>query len=171
MNRLIEILNCDSRYGIGKRNGLLFRQPKDMAFFKATTLGHTVVMGENTLLSFPNAKPLPGRTNIVLSQDPTHNYENVVNVHDFSEFLSQIRLALEKDDVYVIGGASIYRQLLPYCDEVLLTKIQADGGAEVFFVNIDEDPGFKLLSQTEPEEDNGRMIAFCRYANLKKMPL
>ena len=81
MNKLIEILNCDSKFGIGKKNDLLFHLPLDMAFFRKTTSGHTVVMGENTLLSFPGSKPLPKRKNIVLSQDPTHNYEGVVNVH------------------------------------------------------------------------------------------
>ena len=83
MNKIISILNCDKNYGIGKKNGLLFRLPKDMAFFRQSTKGHVVAMGENTLLSFPNQKPLPNRTNIVLSQDPTHEYENVVNVHSF----------------------------------------------------------------------------------------
>ena len=163
--KLISILNCDNKYGIGKRNGLLFRQPKDMAFFRATTSGHIVAMGENTLLSFPGSKPLPKRVNIVLSQDPNHNYQGVLNVHSFEDFLQQIAIAKEKDDVFIIGGASIYKQMLPYVDEVYLTKIDADGGAEVFFVNIDEDPNFELVSETVPEEDNGNMIRFCVYRN------
>ena len=170
-HQLIEILNCDKRYGIGKKNGLLFRQPKDMAYFRSTTLGHCVVMGENTLLSFPNSKPLPKRKNIVLSQDETHEYEGVINVHSFEDFLSKIKEELEHDDVYVIGGASIYRQMLPYCDKVLLTKIDADGEAEVFFENLDKTPSFSLKSQSEWEEDNGNMICFCEYVNLQKKPL
>ena len=169
--KLISILNCDKNYGIGKRNGLLFVQPKDMAYFRSTTSGHTVAMGENTLLSFPGSKPLPKRTNIVLSQDPTKNYEGVINVHTFEDFLKAIHEKLNSDDVYVIGGASIYRQMLPYVDEVLLTKIDADGGAEVFFVNIDEDPNFELVEQSEPIEDNGNLIKFCRYLNNNKKPL
>ena len=169
--KLISILNCDKNYGIGKRNGLLFVQPKDMAFFRSTTSGHTVAMGENTLLSFPGSKPLPKRTNIVLSQDPTKNYEGVINVHTFEDFIKAINEKLNSDDVYVIGGASIYRQMLPYVDEVLLTKIDADGGAEVFFVNIDADPNFELVEQSEPVEDNGNLIKFCRYLNHNKKPL
>ena len=171
MNKLIEILNCDKKYGIGKKNGLLFRQPKDMAFFRATTLNKTVALGENTLLSFPGSKPLPKRKHIVLSQDETHNYEGVINVHSFPDFLKAINEELELDDVYIIGGASIYKQLLPYCDEVILTKIDADGGAEVFFENLDESPSFTLESQSEWEEDNGNMICFCKYKNLCKKPL
>lgn len=171
MNQLIEILNCDNKWGIGKKNGLLFSQPKDMAFFRRTTLGHCVVMGENTLLSFPNSKPLPKRKNIVLSQDESHNYEGVVNVHSFEAFLKAIKDELEIDDVYVIGGASIYRQMLPYCDKVILTKIDADGQAEVFFENLDASPSFVLKSQSEWEEDNGNMISFCEYLNTNKKAL
>ena len=155
MNRLIEILNCDKKYGIGKRNGLLFRLPKDMAFFKASTTGHVVVMGENTLLSFPNQKPLPNRVNVVLSQDPTHEYEGVINVHTMEALLSQIEFFKKADDVFVIGGASIYRQLLPHSDEVWLNKVDADGEAEVFFENIDSREDFSLAETKEPVEDNG----------------
>ena len=155
MNRVISILNCDRNFGIGKRNGLLFRLPKDMAFFRSSTSGHVCAMGENTLLSFPGQKPLPNRVNIVLSQDPTHNYEGVVNVHSFDEFLRTIDEFKQKDDVFVIGGASIYRQTLPYVDEVWLNIVDADGEAEVFFVNMDEEKDFDLVSKGEVIEDNG----------------
>lgn len=155
MNRVISILNCDRNFGIGKRNGLLFRLPKDMAFFRSSTSGHVCAMGENTLLSFPGQKPLPNRVNIVLSQDPTHNYENVVNVHSFDEFLKVIAEYRAKDDVFIIGGASIYRQTLPYVDEVWLNVVDADGEAEVFFVNMDEEKDFLLVSKGEVTEDNG----------------
>lgn len=155
MSKLIEILNCDKNYGIGKRNGLLFRLPADMAFFKVSTTGHVVVMGENTLLSFPGQKPLPNRTNVVLSQDPTHNYEGVVNVHSMDEFLAKIDSFKQNDDVFVIGGASIYRQLLPYSDEVWLNKVDADGEAEVFYENIDVRDDFELVETREPVLDNG----------------
>ena len=168
MNKLIEILNCDSQWGIGKKNGLLFHLPKDMAFFKAKTLGHVVGMGENTLLSFPKSSPLKGRVNLVLSQDESHEYPGVINVHSFSDFLAKIKDSLQKDDVFIIGGASIYRQMLPYCDEVLLTKVQEDGGAEVFFENLDEKPEWTLLSSSPVEMDNGHAITFCTYINSSK---
>lgn len=171
MNKLIEILNCDKNFGIGKRNGLLFVLPADMAFFRKTTLGHTVALGENTLLSFPNAKPLPKRKHIVLSQDLTHNYDDVTNVHSLDAFLCAIKEELRHDDVYVIGGASIYAQLLPYVDEVLLTKVDDDGGAEVFFENLDKNPSFVLENQSPWQEDNGHRISFCTYVNKEKRPL
>ena len=165
---IISILNCDKKFGIGKRNGLLFSLPKDMKFFRETTLNHTVCMGENTLLSFPNSKPLKNRTNIVLSQDPTHNYEGVVNVHTFEDFLKKIKEYEQNDIVFIIGGASIYRQTLPYVDEVYLTKANADGGAEVFFVNLDEEKDFELIKESAPEMDGDLEIRFTVYKNNNK---
>ena len=165
---IISILNCDIKYGIGKRNGLLFSLPKDMKFFRETTLNHVVCMGENTLLSFPGGKPLKNRTSIVLSQDPTHNYEGVINVHSFEDFLREMKKHAERDTVFVIGGASIYRQTLPYVDEVYLTKVNADGGAEVFFVNLDEEKDFELIKESEPEMDGDLEIKFTVYQNNNK---
>ena len=165
---IISILNCDKKYGIGKRNGLLFSLPKDMKFFRETTLNHVVCMGENTLLSFPGSKPLKNRTSIVLSQDPTHNYEGVVNVHSFEDFLKKIKEYEISDTVFIIGGASIYRQTLPYVDEVYLTKVNADGGAEVFFVNLDKEKDFELIKESEPEMDGDLEIKFTVYRNNNK---
>ena len=165
---IISILNCDKEFGIGKRNGLLFSLPKDMKFFRETTLNHVVCMGENTLLSFPGSKPLKNRINIVLSQDPTHNYEGVINVHTFEEFLRAIKQHSLNDDVFIIGGASIYRQTLPYVDQVYLTKVNAIGGAEVFFVNLDEEKDFELIKESEPEMDGDLEIRFAVYQNNNK---
>ena len=165
---IISILNCDKKWGIGKRNGLLFSLPLDMKFFRETTKGHVVCMGENTLLSFPGSKPLKNRTNIVLSQDTSHNYDDVINVHTFEDFLHQIKKYSENDDVFIIGGASIYRQTLPYVDEVLLTKVNKDGGAEVFFPNLDEMSEFKCVDEGEPIMDGDIEIRFTKYVNSKK---
>ena len=165
---IISILNCDKEYGIGKRNGLLFSLKEDMAFFRKTTLNHVVAMGENTLLSFPNSKPLKNRTNIVLSGDPTHNYEGVINVHSFEEFLKIVKNYSENEDVFIIGGASMYRQTLDYVDYVYLTKVDAVGGAEVFFVNIDEDERFEIVNESEPIQDGDYKIKFVTYKNKAK---
>lgn len=165
---IISILNCDKKFGIGKKNGLLFNLPLDMKFFRETTKGHVVAMGENTLLSFPNSKPLKNRTNIVLSKDLDHNYEDVINIHSFEEFIKTIKKYGEKETVFIIGGASIYAQTLPYVDEVYLTKVNADGGAEVFFPNLDENPHFICVDEGTPIMDNGLEIRFTRYKNTCK---
>ena len=165
---VISILNCDKHFGIGKKNGLLFSLPKDMEFFRKTTLNHVVCMGENTLLSFPNSKPLPKRINIVLSSDPSHNYEGVINVHSFDDFLKIIKEKSLEDDVFIIGGASIYNQTLDYVDKVFLTKVDADGQAEVFFNNLDENKNFYLQEESVSILDNGFKIKFTTYINLNK---
>ena len=165
---IISILNCDKKWGIGKKNGLLFNLPKDMAFFRETTKGHVVCMGENTLLSFPNQKPLKNRTNIVLSKDENHNYDGVINVHSFDEFLRKIQEYSKNETVFIIGGASIYSQTLPFVDEVLLTKVNADGGAEVFFPNLDQKDEFECVEESSAIMDGDIEIKFCRYINKNK---
>ena len=165
---IISILNADIKYGIGKKNGLLFSLPLDMKFFRETTLDHTVCMGENTLLSFPKSKPLKNRTNIVLSKVNEYHYDNVINVHTFEDFLHEIKKRSDTEDVYIIGGASIYRQTLPYVDKVLLTKVNKDGEAEVFFTNLDEDPSFECIDEGTPIRDGDIEIRFTTYINKNK---
>ena len=166
---IISILSVDNKWGIGKNNGLLFSLPIDMKFFRETTKGHTVFMGENTLLSFPGSRPLKNRVNVVLSQDPTHNYEGCENIHNFDEFIENLQEKGKNSDVFVIGGASIYRQTLPYVDKVLLTKVNADGGATVFFPNLDEDPNFVCVDEGTPIQDGEFEIRFTVYENKKRL--
>ena len=166
---IISILSVDNKWGIGKNNGLLFSLPIDMKFFRETTKGHTVFMGENTLLSFPGSRPLKNRVNVVLSQDPTHNYEGCENIHNFDEFIKNLQEKGKNSDVFVIGGASIYRQTLPYVDKVLLTKVNADGGATVFFPNLDEDSNFVCVDEGTPIQDGEFEIRFTVYENKKRL--
>lgn len=157
------IFHADRDWGIGKNNGLMFSLPKDMKFFRETTKGKVVVMGLNTLKSFPNGKPLKNRVNIVLSPDEVN--EDVINVHSLDELFEEVK-KYPADDVFVIGGASVYRALIPYCTEVLVTKVNACGGADVFVPNLDRDENFRLVFESEEEEDNGYRIRFCTYRNI-----
>lgn len=161
---IITIVNTDLNYGIGKNNDLLFHLPKDMEFFRKTTIGHVVAMGENTLLSFPRKSPLKDRKNIVLSFG--NNYENVVNVHSFDKFIEIIKKYSETEDVFIIGGASIYKQTLPFVDEILLTRVHEIKDADVFFPNLDEHKEFSLKEESEPIIDNGHKITFCKYVRI-----
>ena len=160
------IFHADKKWGIGKSNGLMFSLPKDMRFFRETTWGKIVVMGLNTLNSFPNG-PLRGRVNIVLS--PKDAGEGVLTVQSLDELFREV-VKYPADDVFVIGGASVYRELIPYCTEVLVTKVDADGGADVFAPDLDADPAFSLVHESAPEEDNGYTIRFCTYRNLSPKP-
>ncbi|MBR7186746.1 MAG: dihydrofolate reductase [Clostridia bacterium] len=157
------IFHADKNWGIGKNNDLMFSLPKDMKFFRETTKGKIVVMGRNTLISFPGGKPLKNRINIVLS--PSDIAEDVITVHNLEELFAEVKKYPE-EDVFVVGGASVYRTLIPYCTEVLVTKVEADGGAEVFVPNLDEDENFRLVYESEPVDDNGYPIRFCTYKNL-----
>jgi len=161
------ILHCDKKWGIGKKNDLMFHLPKDMKFFRTTTLNKVVVMGSNTLLSFPNGKPLKNRTNIVLWPNGDHNRANedgFVLVESLEELFTELK-KYNSDDIYIIGGAMMYHTMLPYCDKVYLTKVDTDGGAEVFFDNLDNLPNWKMTQSSEPEEDNGYSISFTLYEN------
>lgn len=165
---MIAILHADKKWGIGKKNDLMFRLPLDMKFFRETTSGKIVCMGYNTLLSFPGSKPLKNRTNIVLCEDGL-SPEGCIAVHSVPELLATVK-QYNKDDVFVIGGASVYRTLLPYCEKVYLTKVDADGGAEVFFPDLDKDENFVLVSESAPVDDNGYTIRFTTYQNLNVKP-
>lgn len=159
------IVAVDEKWGIGKKNGLLFDLPLDMKFFRETTSGKTVCMGYNTLLSFPNGKPLKNRKNIVICPEGVTG-DGFIAVHDMPEMLETI--SKEDGDVYVIGGAYFYKSMLPYCDEVLVTKVKADGNAEVFFENLDEREDFELKEEGEELQTNGYTIKFTKYKNLRK---
>lgn len=162
------ILHSDRNWGIGKKNELMFRLPRDMAFFRETTIGKVVVMGSNTLLSFPGGKPLKKRTNIVLwpgGERERAERDGFIMVETLDELFDEIR-KYPSDDVFVIGGAMMYRTLLPYCSKVLLTKVDADGGAEVFFENLDEKENWKETERGDEITDNGYPIRFCTYTNL-----
>lgn len=159
------IVAVDEKWGIGKKNGLLFDLPLDMKFFRETTSGKTVCMGYNTLLSFPNGKPLKNRKNIVICPEGVTG-DGFIAVHDMPEMLETI--GKEDGDVYVIGGAYFYKSMLPYCDEVLVTKVKADGNAEVFFENLDEREDFELKEEGEELQTNGYTMKFTKYKNLRK---
>lgn len=159
------ILHADREWGIGKSNSLMFKIPADMKFFRETTTGNVVVMGSNTLKSFPGGKPLKDRVNIVLYPDG-EDREDCKIVHSLEELFSEVK-KYDPEKVYVIGGAMMYATLLPYCSEVLVTKVDAVGGADAFFKDLDKSEDFKLISLSEPVETNGYIIRFATYKNLK----
>ncbi len=159
------IVAVDKKWGIGKRNGLLFELPADMKFFRETTSGKVVVMGSNTLKSFPGGKPLKNRINVVLYPEGEKRDDCIV-VGSMDELKSELK-KYEKEDVFVIGGAMFYKTMLPYCSEVLVTKVDADGEAEVFYENLDKKPEWKCVYESEETETNGYKIKFTTYMNTK----
>ncbi len=165
------IVAVDSKWGIGKNNDLLFHLKEDMRHFVAHTKGKTVIMGSNTLRSFPNGMPLKGRVNIVLNPDGSNadaQEKGYVLARSLEE-LSEAARRYDTDDAYVIGGAMMYHTMLPYCEEAIITKVEADGDASVFFDNLDEMNNWECSYISEPVPDNGYTIRFCTYKN--KTPL
>ncbi len=158
------IVAVSENWGIGKNNDLLFSIPKDMKFFRETTMGKTVILGRKNLESFPGSKPLPKRPNIILTRDKNFTVDGATVVNSIDELLS---LPVDFDNAFVIGGEEIYRQLLPYCDLCYVTKVKETVDADKFMVNLDEHAEWELTSESEEIEDNGHILTFCTYERKK----
>lgn len=155
------IAAVDKFWGIGKGGSMLFRLPLDLKFFRRETLGGAVVMGRKTLESLPGG-PLPGRLNIVLTSQDRPDKQGVIYVKNMRELFGELA---KHEKVFVIGGGEVYRALLPYCSEALITKIDADGGAEVFFDDLDALPGWQCIEESGEIIDNGYSTRRCLYKN------
>lgn len=159
MNAIVAV---DEKWGIGKNNDLLFHIPADMKFFREKTLNKVVVMGSNTLLSFPDSKPLKNRINVVLY--PGGKREDCLVAQNMQE-LVKILSQFPTEDIFVVGGAMFYKTMLAYCDKVYVTKVKADGDATHFFENLDKLSNWKLISIGPTEESNGYKYNFTVYQN------
>ena len=126
------IVAVDKNWAIGKDNKLLVSIPADMKMFRQETTGKVVVMGRKTLESFPNGLPLKNRTNIVLTGNKDYNVKDAIIVHTVEELLEEIK-KYPSEEVYCIGGGSVYKQLLPYCDTAHVTKIDFAYEADSYF--------------------------------------
>jgi dihydrofolate reductase len=142
------IVAVDRNWAIGKNNDLLVRIPEDMKRFRAFTTGNVIVMGRKTLESFPNGLPLPNRVNVVLTTNPNFNVKGVVVAHSIDE-LQEVLKEYDDKEIYVVGGDSVYKQLVPMCDEVIATKIDFAYDADKFFPNLDNDDEWYVDSESE----------------------
>lgn len=124
---------------IGKDNKLLWHIPDDLKRFKALTLGHPVILGRKTFESILSAlgKPLPGRTNIVITRDAGYLHEGALIVHSLEEALAKAR-ELDREEVFIGGGTQIYEQALPYADKLYLTLIDDEKEGDSFFPPYEE---------------------------------
>ena len=144
------IVAVDSNWAIGKENKLLVSIPQDMKFFRETTTGNVVVMGKTTLKSFPNERQLKNRVNIVLTRDNNFTAQDAIIVHSIDETLEALK-QYNAENVYVIGGASVYEQLLPYCDTAYVTYIDYAYEADRYFPNLDNDADWHIESESEEQ--------------------
>ena len=156
------IVAADNNWGIGYQNRLLVSIPSDMKFFRQKTTGNVVVMGRKTLESFPNGLPLKNRVNIVLTKNKNYQVKDAVIVHSEEELLEELK-KYPSEKIYVIGGESIYKMMLLYCDTVYVTKIDREFQADTYFPNLDQMEDWKMTEEGEEQTCFDLEFAFTKY--------
>lgn len=173
------IAAVDQNWAIGRGGRLLVSIPRDMKHFREETMGKVIVYGRRTLQTFPRGMPLEGRTNVILSSNPDFRVRNGTVVSSLDGLMEALK-AYRDDDVYVVGGESVYRQLLPRCSTAHITKIDRSYEADAYFPDLDADPEWEITADSEEqtyfdiaytflkyERKSGKCIDFCpgRYNN------
>ena len=156
------IVNVDSNWAIGYRGKLLVSIPEDMKFFRSETTGKVVVLGRKTLDTFPGGQPLKNRTNIILTRNPNYQVKGAIICHSVEEVLEEMK-KYNSEDVYIIGGDSIYKEFLPYCDVAHVTRTDHVYDADAWFPNLEEDPAWVLTGESEEKTYFDLEFRFCRY--------
>ena len=156
------IVAVDKNWGIGKDNRLLVSIPADMKFFRTTTPGKVVVMGRKTLESFPGGQPLKNRTNIVLTRDENYKVKDAVIVHSVDALMEELK-QYDSEEVYVIGGDSVYSALLDYCDTAYVTEIDFAYEADTWFPNLDERKDWSAAEASEEQTYFDLEYQFVKY--------
>lgn len=160
------IVAVDKNWAIGNDNKLLVSIPQDMKFFRETTMGKVVVMGRKTLESFPGGQPLKKRTNIVLTRDKNYQVKDAIVVNTVDELLQELK-KYDEDEIYVIGGESVYRQMLPYCKVAHVTKINHAYEADTYFPNLDEKDEWVVTGVSDEQTYFNLEYEFVRYERLQ----
>ena len=152
----------DANWAIGNKNRLLTSIPADMKFFREKTMGHVVVMGRKTLESFPNGLPLKNRVNIVLTANRSYKVKDAIIVHTKEELLEELK-KYDSNELYVIGGGSIYEMLIPYCDTAYITKIAHAYAADTYFPNLDQMDDWEMTEVSEERTCFDLEYVFAKY--------
>ncbi len=155
------IVSADENWAIGSNNQLLVRIPDDMRFFREMTQGKVVVMGRKTRESLPNGI-LENRVNVVLTHDRHYKAGNAVVVHSLDELYQQLE-RYHTDDIYVIGGESIYRQLIDECSTAYVTKIEFAYSADAYAPNLDIMQDWELAAESEEQTYFDIIYYFRKY--------
>lgn len=156
------IVAVDENWAIGCRGDLLVRIPADHKMFRNETIGKVVVLGRKTMDTFPGGLPLAGRTNIVLTRNPEYQVKDAIVVHSVEELLQELK-KYDTKDVYVIGGDSVYRQLIPYCDTAHVTKIDRSYEADTYFPNLDASGEWEITAESDEQSYFDTTYHFLKY--------
>lgn len=163
VNRQMNVIAAvDANWAIGYKNELLVKIPNDQKWFQKITTGKVVVMGRKTMETFPNGMPLKNRTNIVITGDRALRVKDAELVYGIEELLEKLK-QYNTEDVYVIGGESVYEELLPYCDTAYITKIDYTYQADRYFPNLDNDADWHIESESEEQTYFDLEYYFVKY--------
>ncbi len=160
--RMNVIVAVDNNWAIGNKNELLIRIPNDHKHFREETTGKVVVLGRKTLETFPQGLPLKNRTNIILSKDKNYQVKDAIIVHSIEELLEELK-NYNDEDVYIIGGDSVYRQMLPYCNVAHITKIDHEYEADAYFPNLDADESWEITAESDEQTYFDIAYQFLKY--------
>lgn len=160
------IVAVDNNWAIGNKNQLLIRIPNDHKHFREETTGKVVVLGRKTLETFPQGLPLKNRTNIILSKDPDYQVKDAIVVHSIEELLEELK-KYNDEDIYIIGGDSVYRQMLPYCNVAHVTKIDHEYEADAYFPNLDEEDDWEITADSDEQTYFDVAYEFLKYERRK----
>jgi dihydrofolate reductase len=156
------IVAVDNNWAIGYKNNLLVRIPNEQKYFREETTGKVVVLGRKTMEAFPGGQPLKNRENIIMSTNAQYSVKGAEVVHSIQELLEKLQ-SYSSEDIYIIGGESIYKQLLPYCDIALVTKIDHAYDADTFFPDLDQDSEWELVADSEEQTYFDLEYRFLKY--------
>lgn len=159
------IVAADNNWAIGNRNRLLVSIPRDQKNFREETTGKVVVLGRKTLETFPQGQPLQNRTNIILSRDAGYRVKGATVVHSLEELLEELK-KYDSKDVYIVGGESVYRQMIPYCDTAHVTRIDRAYEADTYFPDLDLDPQWKIVADSDEQTYFDIAYTFLKYQRI-----
>ncbi len=161
------IAAVDENWAIGNKNSLLIRIPADQKAFRQETIGKVVVLGRKTLETFPQGLPLKDRTNIILSSNQNYQVKDAIVVHNVDELMEELK-RYPDEHVYIIGGESVYRQMLPYCNVAHITKIDRAYEADAYFPNLDEMPEWEITADSDEQVYFDTTYHFLKYERKNK---
>lgn len=156
------IAAVDKNWAIGRNGNLLVKIPLDQQLFREMTKGKVIVLGRKTLETFPNALPLTGRINIILTRNKSFSIKGGICVNSLEQALEELQKYI-KEDIFIVGGESIYKQFLPYCDVAHITKIDYAYQADTYFPNLEEEEEWEITGDSEEQTYFDLEYVFLEY--------
>ena len=168
------VVACDRNWGIGFEGNLLAHIRGDLKRFQAITANNIVVYGRKSLATFPAAQPLKNRLNLILTTDKNFSAPPALIVYSLPELLAllqKLKLQFAEKTIFIIGGASVYEQLLPYCDEIFLTEIDTEFVADSYFPDLTRYENWHKSNVESWQEEEGLRYRYVNYKHIRKLTI